>query len=631
MRKQTTALVILAAAVLLGCAAAPAAAAWQIETVPCSVTPGPATMKLDSGGFPHIALKEYAGKEGFKNLLYVHKDSSGWHEENAAALDGSDEGSPIIEIDTSDYPHIFYARMVPDEPPVYYYYAYTIARKDASGWHYSSVAPTLWFWSPWQSYAFALDSNDVEHSFRDCPSLGTSRIYYDAESVITGSWLWGTANQLVSDLAMDSGGNPHICYRGTLQSPLAYLYRDGSGWHTETIDSNGSTANYISLALDSYDRPHVSYYGGPDGGLKYAYRDAGGWHVETVDGSGDVGMYNAIAVDVLDIPQIAYYDAANQELKYARRGESGWHSETVDSAGAHGGTADALTSLDIDSLNRPHIFYFDGDNYIYKYAVGPSACREEGECAAGYACVNGVCEPVPDDPPALGDGPHIAAGWWPLLSSSQASPTYLRQNTSLLWTFSDDFASCSGECTHTAQYQKVGDSEWTALSVSSDAENGYAWVELPLTGLQNATTYAFRFAVEDCASQTTQSQTYYFRVATSDAPPAITAGPFVAAGAWPRLARSAQSAFVMSQGSSVLWTFSDDYASCGGPVTHRAWYRLAGEESWTPLAVGTDPEGTWYAYVTLPVLNAGTYELLFDVADCAGQYRTPGYYYFKVE
>ena len=258
-------------------------------------------------------------------------------------------------------------------------------------------------------------------------------------------------------------------------------------------------------------------------------------------------------------------------------------------------------------------------------------CLADTDCSAGYQCVEGTCEQIPDEPPAIGSGPHVADGTWPLLSSSQASPTYLRQNTRLLWTFSDDFASCTGACTHTAEYQAVGSSTWTALSVSSDAAQGYAWVDLPVTGLQNATTYAFRFSVTDCAAQTAQSQTYYFRTPVYDAPPEVTAGPFVAAGAWPALARSEQGAFVLSQGSNVLWTFSDDYASCSGPVTHRAWYRLVGEESWTPLAVGTDPEGTWYAYVTLPVLNAGTYQLLFDVRDCAGQYRTPGYYYFKVE
>ena len=59
-------------------------------------------------------------------------------------------------------------------------------------------------------------------------------------------------------------------------------------------------------------------------------------------------------------------------------------------------------------------------------------------------------------PPALGDGPFVAAGWWPLLSTSSVSPTYFNQNYSVLWTFSDDFAACEEDCTHSAEYQIVG-------------------------------------------------------------------------------------------------------------------------------------------------------------------------------
>jgi hypothetical protein len=180
----------------------------------------------------------------------------------------------------------------------------------------------------------------------------------------------------------------------------------------------------------------------------------------------------------------------------------------------------------------------------------------------------------------------------------------------------------------------VGTETWTPITVSSDAEAGYAWVDLPITGLQNATTYAFRYAVTDCASQTAQSQTYYFRVATSDAPPVITGGPFVAANSWPALPTSALRALVLNQNYSVLWTFSDDYAGCAGLCTHRARYRKVGDTAWTFIPVSADPEGIWYAYATLPVdsLAAGTYQFYFDVLDCAGQ-RTyaPKVYYFKVE
>jgi hypothetical protein len=221
------------------------------------------------------------------------------------------------------------------------------------------------------------------------------------------------------------------------------------------------------------------------------------------------------------------------------------------------------------------------------------------------------------------------------MSSAQASPTYLKGNVGLLWTFSDDYASCpDGECMHTAEYQIVGDSEWTELVVTADDEYGYAEVVLPVSELQNATTYAFRYSVTDCADQTTPSATYYFRVAASDAPPVIGDGPFIASGSWPVLPKSSGRAFVLRQDTDVLWTFSDDYAGCAGLCTHRATYRRVGDTAWTAIPVSTDPDGTWYAYATLPAsgLDAGTYQFRMDVKDCAGQ-RTFStyYYYFKVE
>lgn len=243
-------------------------------------------------------------------------------------------------------------------------------------------------------------------------------------------------------------------------------------------------------------------------------------------------------------------------------------------------------------------------------------------------------EPCADGPPAIGVGPFVAAGWWPLLSSAPQSPTYMGQNYFILWTFSDDFAFCSEDCTHTAKYQVAGDSQWTALSVSSDAANGYAWVELPVTSLQNATTYAFRFAVTDCASQTTGSDTHYFRVAVTDAPPAITGGPWLAAGSWPLLPTSASRAFMLSQDYDVLWAFSDDYASCAGLCTQRARYRKVGDTAWTGMEEYTDPTGRAYAYTTLPVasLENGTYQFRVEFLDCAGQKSSTGkLFYFTVD
>jgi|GEM_PF-425444 len=277
---------------------------------------------------------------------------------------------------------------------------------------------------------------------------------------------------------------------------------------------------------------------------------------------------------------------------------------------------------------------------VYRLAEEAPECLVDSDCSVGEECVEGVCEAIPDASPTITAGPYLAAGRWPVLptTSSSESPMYLHQNYNVLWFFSDDYASCPGEpCTHIAEYQAVDAAGWTTLSVTSDDDQGYAFVALPVESLINASTYAFRFLVTDCVDQSAQSQTYYFRVAVTDAPPVIENGPFLAAGTWPMLPRAESNAFVLNKNYNVLWTFSDDYASCSGDCTHRARYRKLGEEEWTWL---TPSEGlfgeTSYASVTLPIvsssLTAGTYMFRFDVADCVSQYTyAPSYYYFKVE
>jgi len=274
----------------------------------------------------------------------------------------------------------------------------------------------------------------------------------------------------------------------------------------------------------------------------------------------------------------------------------------------------------------------------YGYPAADCACLYDTDCEEGYSCVDGQCV---DAPPVLDLGPFLAAGPWPVLPTESENPMILTQDYNVLWTFSDDYASCPEFCTHTAQYQAVGDSSWTELSVDTDpTEEWYAYVDLPIEDdnqMQNATTYALRFTITDCAEQSTESAEYYFRVATEDAPPVIEAGPFLAAGFWPLLPRGESGAFVLTKNYNVLWTFSDDYASCeDGLCTHRARYKdvNSGDWVWTWLTPDTDPTGEWYAYVTLPVdsLAAGTYMFHFDVTDCIGQItKAPRVYYFTVE
>jgi hypothetical protein len=121
-------------------------------------------------------------------------------------------------------------------------------------------------------------------------------------------------------------------------------------------------------------------------------------------------------------------------------------------------------------------------------------------------------------------------------------------------------------------------------------------------------------------------------VCIQEAPSVITAGPFLAAGGWWTLPISQAKAIVLDQNYNVLWTFTDDYATCDGVCSHRARYQKIGDTTWKYLAPQTDATGKKYAYVELPVdrMTDGSYKFMFDLFDCAGQLKTSKTYYFNV-
>ncbi|MGQ9707044.1 MAG: T9SS type A sorting domain-containing protein [bacterium] len=88
-----------------------------------------------------------------------------------------------------------------------------------------------------------------------------------------------------------------------------------------------------------------------------------GWQIETIDSNGDVGLFTSIGIDSVDYPHISYYDYSNLNLKYARMDSGHWVIETLDSNGDVG----SFTSLSIDSKDFPHISYYDYTNRDLKY------------------------------------------------------------------------------------------------------------------------------------------------------------------------------------------------------------------------------------------------------------------------
>jgi regulation of enolase protein 1 (concanavalin A-like superfamily) len=326
------------------------ASGWRIETVDSEGNVGEdSSLALGGNGYPHISYYD----ETNYGLKYAYQDAAGWYIETVDS-EGSVGAGTSLALDEGGYPHISYYDSTNDDLK----YAY----QDALGWHSETVGG-----GGYCSISLALDGNGYPHiSYR---GGGLKYAYQDASGwhieMVDSEWYVGT----YTSLALDGNGYPHISYYAG--SVLRYVYQDGSGWHIETVDSErGEVGSFTSLALDGEGYPHISYFycgvGGPSGcnvnDLRYAYQDASGWHIQTVDSEGKVGTYTSLALDAGGYPHISYRGGG---LKYAYQDASGWHVQTVDSEG--GGS----TSLALDAGGYPHISYHgSGLEYAYQDASG---------------------------------------------------------------------------------------------------------------------------------------------------------------------------------------------------------------------------------------------------------------------
>ncbi|MEW6447411.1 MAG: Ig-like domain-containing protein [Bacillota bacterium] len=289
---------------------------WYVETVDSTGNVGQYTsLRLDASNRPHISYYDVTNGD----LKYAYKDGGGWHTETVDSTSDMGKWSSLA-LDNSGNPHISYYCHDPGgllglgaHDELRYAHksggSWTIETVHSAGTvgSYTSIAldvlgnPRIsyYYWNP-GILGILLARDELEYSYKD------------------GSWTTEYAETTAgyyTSIALESGsGYPHISSYG---SGLYHTYKDGSGWHTETVDTTGDVGRYTSIVLDGSNYPHISYYDAANGNLKYAYKDGSGWHITTVDSWGDVGSYSAIAMDGSGSPRISYYDATNGDLKYA--------------------------------------------------------------------------------------------------------------------------------------------------------------------------------------------------------------------------------------------------------------------------------------------------------------------------
>ena len=272
------------------------------------------SLALDSKEHPHISY--YDITNGMNDLKYAHHDGNQWIIETVDSQGDVGRYSSIA-LDNHNNPRISYYEMISGTDGDLKY-----AHYDGNQWHNETVD----------------SSNNVGH--------------------------W-------TSLALDANNRPHISYCDITMNDLKFAYYDGNQWQKETVDSGGGMGKFTSIVLDSNDHPHISYFHDGTAGdddLQYAYYDGNQWNKETVDSGAGCGKFTSLTLDSNAHPHISY-GGVSDVLRYAYYDGNQWHKETVDTQ-AGSSVSGRGTSLELNSSDRPHIFWCKGlssSDYIMKY------------------------------------------------------------------------------------------------------------------------------------------------------------------------------------------------------------------------------------------------------------------------
>jgi hypothetical protein len=343
---------------------------WHIETIEGS--PGD-----PSGAFPSLEL-DTAGNPGISyrgpgpTLRYAYNDGSGWVVE--IATDATDGKWTSLSLDPTGSPHVMCTH------PSHLDYNY----KDAEGWHRMWAddkgisGKESWMaldsgGNPHVCY-MARDDEEVRYAVRESEGWRIEIVEIPPDESVKFPTIDVTAN-----------GDPHLCYSVTLDEVIRYAYKYGQNWQYEDVNPSWAIAGFSALSLDTNLQPHLCYYEFmPSPGFKYGYREISGWLIETV--SDNEHTRTSLRIDSQEYPHISSHRTPEDDLNYIYKDEQGWHIETVDSYGGVG----YYTSLAIDALDRPHIGYLDWTNldlkYAYKDESGWHLEIADAEGGAGWYC-----------------------------------------------------------------------------------------------------------------------------------------------------------------------------------------------------------------------------------------------------
>ncbi|MEO6667475.1 MAG: hypothetical protein ABIO65_11990 [Nitrospiria bacterium] len=225
---------------------------------------------------------------------------------------------------------------------------------------------------------------------------------WQAPVELNATQAWGPS------LATDAAGNPHIAYYTSNGSAVLHAWREGGVWRFDLVDR--TTGFYSDIEVDSQGRVHVVYskLSPPPSQIRYALKDASGWHVESLSTNGSSTYATDIAIGPDDTPHITQDAYTNptitRTIHHWKPAGSGWMSELVDYWCAESG-------IDVDDLGGLHVSCNDGGGHVLYYHKQGSSWIREVIDGGTPPFLNGI--PAQYTSIAVGEDrlPHLAYAW----------------------------------------------------------------------------------------------------------------------------------------------------------------------------------------------------------------------------
>ena len=327
-----------------------------------------AALHLDTAGHPHVFV-------GGDRVYHEWFDGSAWQREIVDSHARSGRSRSVATRPSGEF-HVVYERSIPSgENPLG---SAGVTTAPTSRLFYATNLSGEWVVqqipspnAPGTVSGLVVDASHAPHFLTDSPTLSQ-------ETLQNGTWVRDPIADLAAggfetrgsdqppQLAIDGAGDLHAVYYLATSGPnprLVYSKRDGSGWHSEVLDSvNGTpiSVGTTEILLDPAGNPHILT------GRQYLSRSSSGWSVESVPYI--LGFFAAAFDSAGELRMMTV--RSNGETDSLTRTDGGWSTEAsiaslptsahlslgVDSSG--GVHAVALTD---GTLSRPLIYLHRSD------------------------------------------------------------------------------------------------------------------------------------------------------------------------------------------------------------------------------------------------------------------------------